>query len=628
VKRITLAGLALTLVLSLAGGLASAQETIYRLSMFEDPTTQNPYAGLGPQATVWNAYVTYDVYYSALYGYAPPTLAVVPGLAAADAPEPVEEIVDGEVRYTAVIPLRTDLTWSDGTPFTAEDVEFSYQTVMTFGAVQLGGNWASYNPIKPGTDDQYLVEKVEALDPATVKFYLTYKPGLAEWNFGALMMPIFQKAHWEPVVQRALQSENPLEELRRFENSNPVSIGGFMFGQWERGAFYENVRNPYFKGDIIKHYANGAVTIENPESGFFYATSVPAPEGEPILVVEEGPFVDAANYRLFLNQNAAALALLSGEVDFFLNSLGLSRGLRDQVAGRPGVTLVENSTNGFRYISFNMRKEPFSYPAFRQAVATLIDRELITQNILQGAAFPLATVIPPGNAAWYNPNVTVWGQGMTQAQRVAEAVRILKSAGFSWQTEPQVDLERNTYTPGSGLRLPSGQPVQPFEMLAPTPAYDPLRATFAIWIERWMRELGIPVTARLTDFNTISTTVFDEQDFDMFMLGWSLGIYPDHVYYFFHSSQAGLGGFNAGGYSDPEFDRLAEAFMAATDLETARELIFQLQEKLAQDVPYIVLFDTPILEAYRGDRLQFPYTEVLGGLSFWEALPTQVKLIR
>lgn len=627
-KRTVLVGLALTLALSLAAGMAAAQENVYRLSMFEDPTTQNPYAGLGPQATVWNSFVTYDVYYSGLYGYAPPTLAVVPALAAGDPPEPVEETIDGETRYTAVIPLRTDQTWSDGTPFTADDVAFSYETIITFGAVQLGGNWASYNPINPGTEDQYLIEKVEALDQSTVKFYLTYNPGLAEWNFGALMMPIFQKAHWEPVVARALESDNPLEELRRFENSNPVSIGGFMFSQWERGAFYENVRNPHFKGDIIKHYANGGVTIENPESGFSYATSAPAPEGEPVVVVEEGPFVDAANYRLFLNQNAGALALISGEVDFFLNSLGLSKGLQEQLAGRTGVTMLENSTNGFRFLSFNMRKEPFSYPEFRRAVAALVDRELITQNILQGVAFPLATVVPPGNAAWHNPDVTIWGAGMSQAQRVAEAVRLLKSAGFSWQTEPQVDLENDTYTPGSGLRLPSGEPVQPFEMLAPTAAYDPLRATFAVWIERWMREVGIPVTARLTDFNTISTTVFDTQQFDMFMLGWSLGIYPDHLYYFFHSSQAGLGGFNAGGYSDPEFDRLAEAFMAATDLETARELHFQLQEKLAQDVPYVVLFDTPIVEGYRGDRLQFPYTQVLGGLQYWDALPTQVKLLR
>ncbi|WP_231699379.1 ABC transporter substrate-binding protein [Limnochorda pilosa] len=623
-----LVALTVSIVLVFAVGTVGAQEKVFHVSMFEDPTTQNPYAGLGPQATVWNAFVTYDIYYSGLYGYAPPTLAVVPGIAAGDPPALVEEQVAGTAFYTATIPLRKDLTWSDGTPLTAADVVFSYNTVVAFGAVDLGGNWASYNPIKPGTDAQYLIDHAEAVDEYTVKFYLTYEPGLAEWNFGSLMMPVFQKKHWEPVVTRARQSDNPLEELRRYENANPVSSGAFMFGQWERGAFYENVKNPYFKGDVVKHYANGAVTIDNPDSGFHYATSAPAPEGDPILTVTEGPYADAANYRLFLNQNAGALALISGDVDFFLNSLGLAKGLQQQLEGKPGVTMIENHTNGFRYLSFNIRKEPFKYPEFRQAVATLIDRQLITQNILQGVAFPLATVVPPGNAAWYNPDVTIWGQGMSQAQRVAEAVRLLKSAGFTWQTEPKVDAENDTYTAGSGLILPDGQPVKPFEMLAPTAAYDPLRATFALWIERWMRELGMPVTARLTDFNTISTKVYDEQDFDMWMLGWSLGIYPDHMYYFFHSSQAGLGGFNAQGYNDPAFDRLAEEFLSATDLETARDLAFQLQEKLAEDVPYVVLFDTPIIEAFRGDRLEFPYTEVLGGLQYWDALPSQVKLIK
>jgi len=34
------------------------------------------------------------------------------------------------------------------------------------------------------------------------------------------------------------------------------------------------------------------------------------------------------------------------------------------------------------------------------------------------------------------------------------------------------------------------------------------------------------------------------------------------------------------------------------------------------DVPYVILFDTPITEAYRADMIEFPYTEVLGGIQF------------
>jgi peptide/nickel transport system substrate-binding protein len=38
-----------------------------------------------------------------------------------------------------------------------------------------------------------------------------------------------------------------------------------------------------------------------------------------------------------------------------------------------------------------------------------------------------------------------------------------------------------------------------------------------------------------------------------------------------------------------------------------------------------VLFDTPLVEAYRSDRVEFPYTESLGGLQNAAGLTTLVR---
>jgi peptide/nickel transport system substrate-binding protein len=43
--------------------------------------------------------------------------------------------------------------------------------------------------------------------------------------------------------------------------------------------------------------------------------------------------------------------------------------------------------------------------------------------------------------------------------------------------------------------MPNGQPVPPLNMPAPSAGYDPLRSTFAIWIETWLNEFGIPLNA-------------------------------------------------------------------------------------------------------------------------------------
>ncbi len=92
---------------------------------------------------------------------------------------------------------------------------------------------------------------------------------------------------------------------------------------------------------------------------------------------------------------------------------------------------MENNVNGFRYMAFNLSKYPFGIKEFRQAVSVLIDREYICERVLQGVAFPQYSVVPPGNAYWFNSNVPMWGgKGMTRSQRITEAVRLLKSAGF------------------------------------------------------------------------------------------------------------------------------------------------------------------------------------------------------
>ena len=111
----------------------------------------------------------------------------------------------------------------------------------------------------------------------------------------------------------------------------------------------------------------------------------------------------------------------------------------------------------------------------------------------------------------------------------------------------------------------------------------------------------------------------------MWILGWGLSLYPDYLESFFHSRHSGLEGHNAGGYNNPEFDRLADELLAETDVEAARQLVFNMQEFLAEDLPYVPLFDTPLVEAYRSDRVEYPYIHSLGGLQNAAGLTTLVQ---
>ncbi|MYC35622.1 MAG: ABC transporter substrate-binding protein [Chloroflexi bacterium] len=601
-----------------AGSSGAETGKVYRIGIAEDLTTTNHWAYVGPDGTVWNGYVLGGSK-PVLYGYSAQRFDWIPSLAA-DFPSPLkEETVDGQIFWTTELELVEGVKWSDGSEVTAEDFVF---TAHTATELQLTGDWPTI------VDPEYF-DHAEANGPYSLKVYFKQKPGLARWQFGLAFMPIFSKSYWQPVVAEAKQAGDTTEQQKALYAHVPdgePSAGGFIFDQWERGAFAEKTMNPdySFSGTEVTQYANGAYTASTAGVRDFSAYGEPV--GETVLEYTEGPYSESTIYSIYGSQDAAVLALKKGDIDFMLNPLGLSKGLQDQLTGEDGLTTIENASNGLRYLGFNFRKEPMDSTAFRQAVATLIDKEFLVDTVLQGVAIPIYTMVPEGNGAWYNPDVPLFGKGMTRQERIAKAVELLKEAGFTWETEPRVSEDGNfVEQQGEGLKMPNGEPVPAMEVMAPSPGYDPLRSTFAIWIERWLTEVGIPLRANLTGFNVIVDKVFNQQDFDMWILGWGLSAFPDYLENFFHSRHSGLEGHNPGGYNNPEFDRLADELLAETDLEAARQQVFKMQAFLAEDLPYVVLFDTPIVETYRSERIEFPYTETWGGLQSSAGLPGLVN---
>lgn len=605
------------------GDPEQAAEVIYRVGVFEDVTTLNYWAANGPDNTVWNAYMLPPRI--TMYELADKFFYFVPN-AAVDLPDPLAQ--EGDF-WVVEIPLRDDIQWSDGTPFTAEDVAFTANAVLELGLIS--GNWSSWY-------DPNFLEKVEAADDYTVKYYFHTKPGLSRYQYGVLVAPILSKSFWGAVVEeaaapiRALAADASEEDvlaatteaqriLFAHEPAGEPFAGTHLFGSWEQGAFLEVTSNPdfYDKGVTVELWPDGSYRTSD---GFVLGD----PQGEPETVIEIGPFTEGVLYSYYGSQDAAILALEAGEVDFVLNPLGLGRGLAERIRGKADLNVLENQVNGIRYMGFNMRRKPMNDCSFRQAVAVLIDKEFVTQTILQGVSYPIYTFVPEGNAAWFSDEAPKLGQGLTREERVNLTVAILENAGYSWANDqkPVWDAENRMVTPAGRLIMPDGTEVPELVMLSPSAGYDPLRATFAIWIETWLNEFGIPLTAQLAGFNVIVPKIFTEQDFDMWILGWSLSIFPSYLYDFFAEEQAVLDGNNAGGYINPVFEELAKQLLVCDEVEACKEIADEIQVLLATEVPYVLLFDSPIIEAYRSASVEFPYTESLSGLQYSHQNPGTV----
>ncbi len=612
----------------------------YRIGIFEDPLTINYWSYLGPDNSVWTSYVL-GGNAASLYTLSDQRFDFVPVLAKDLPPDPVQE---GDF-WTITVEMVDNATWSDGEPITAHDVEFTVQTVLD---LQLTGNWpAIYRPD--------ILDHVEAVDDYTVKFFFNDIPGLAQWQFAAAQGPILPEHFWGDTVANARtfvegvtapEAERPAdcdaeglsdEEAaacdawatydEAFENARktlyeaevaeyPV-YGGYLVDRLEPGAFVQktaNTDNYYRQGAEIIEYSDGTYveTFKDGRTIQLYGDAT----GDETLRYVNGPYSPNVIMSIYGSQDSAFLAMANGEVDYVLNPLSLARGLREQAERGEGITTVVNPDNGLFYLAFNIRKDPYSFPEFREAVDIIIDKDFVADTILQGTVIPTWSVVPAGNAFWFNPDVPTPFRELTREERVNMAVQVLKDAGWSWDTEPAWNPDRDDVDPGVGIRMPNGQPMPDTTILGPGPAYDPQRATFNQWISEWMRELGMPVESELTGFNTILNPVFVEANFDMYILGWGLTIYPDYIYDFFHSSNdtAVSGNYNTPGLNDPEFDALAEAFLAETDIIAAQEKARELQVMLSELRPYIPLFNRTSIDLYRSN-IQFPYTETLGGLS-------------
>jgi peptide/nickel transport system substrate-binding protein len=437
-----------------------------------------------------------------------------------------------------------------------------------------------------------------------------------------VLLPIFPEHFWGPIVD----ANDSFEGMYSTSGLGAPNAGAFDSSEFEPGAFWRNeaVDNYYDAGAQFTVYDNGAVEYTRP-SGVTEVYGGEPGASDVVASYTEGPFATDVTFSLYSDQNAAVLALTDGAVDFLLNPLGLQRGLQQLVLAEPSLNVIVNEQNGYRYLAFNTRKAPMNDKAFRQAVSCRIDKEFMANTVLGGSAIASNSQVPPGNSFWANPDVEGTCDGQTEEERFETAKQLLVDAGYTWTTEPMWDPANLDVIPeGAGLASPDGTPVPPMELLSPGPGYDPLRATYSLFIEQWSRQMGIPVTANPTGFTVIVDKVFATgdaaADWDMYILGWGLTPFPDHMFTFFTTANdSATGGFNTPGYSNPEFDALADEFARAKTLEEARDLIFAADAILAEDVPYVVLFTTPIIEAYR-NTIEFPFTSVLDGVQAFGGL--------
>jgi len=414
--------------------------------------------------------------------------------------------------------LRPEARFHDGQPVTAEDVKFSFDTLMSKGAPMYRGYYAD-------------VEKVEVESPQRVRFVFK-QAGNRELPLIVGQLPVLPKHWW---AERDFSKGNLDVPL----GSGPYKVADVQAG---RSIRYERVKDWWGK--------------DLPVNRGFYN-------------------FDTLEIDYYRDNTVALEALKAGQFDYWLetsaknwatayNTPAIANGqlIKEEIAN--------HNPTGMQGFIFNTRRPLFTDRRVREALGLLFDYEWANRQLFNGAYTrtrsyfdnselasvglpsadelkllePLRAQIPPQVFTdEYRPPVTD-GSGIIREQQ-RRAYQLLQEAGWRVDGDKMLDS--------------TGKPVS-FEFLLAQTEFERVLLPF----KRNLADLGIELVIRRVDVSQYINRL-RSRDFDLIVGGFGQSNSPGNEQReYWHSSSAdNPGSRNFIGLKDPAVDSLVEGLINA-----------------------------------------------------------------
>ena len=422
--------------------------------------------------------------------------------------------------------MRDGLKWSDGSDLTAKDFEYSFkrladpntaapygQTVvgMIAGYAEATGNPdADGNQTTEPNPDALQVEASE--DGKTLTIHLSYPCSYFD--------KIAAFAAMSPVQQATVETNG---DSWCTQPDTFICNGPYMISEWTPSERIVLTKNPNYVGG--------------------WDTSRIVSDTITLLLIED----EAAAYAAY---NSGEAQLVKSVPSDEIPSL---------TKAEDGGDFYVDSNLGTYYLSVNCEREPFTDPLVRKALSLAIDREYVSEVVMQGTYSPAHSISCPGitdadgsqfadNANGGTPYI-----GSDYDANLEEAKSLLAEAGYpDGEGFPAITYSTND----QGYHMPLAEYLQ------------------TAW-----SELGINVT-----IETVEWASFTPQrragDYDVCRNGWVMDYDdPSNMLELFTTGN----GNNDGKYSNPEFDAAIEASKVA-DKATHFEQLHKAEDILMEDM--------------------------------------------
>ncbi|GAB4498744.1 MAG: ABC transporter substrate-binding protein [Anaerolineales bacterium] len=306
------------------------------------------------------------------------------------------------------------------------------------------------------------------------------------------------------------------------------------------------------------------------------------------------PKVDEVIFQTFENQDALVQAIKTGQVDMVTE---MPNTAAESLKSDSNIELVVGAplAPGITDIIFNQVAPEncpedgglcTGHPALRDrnvrlAMAHATDKQKIIDVILLGLGSPGLTLIPDGLGVWYNDSLSDYEFD------TAKANKILDDAGYA-------------DTNNDGIReMPDGSQPLTFRLNWPSDSINAPRMS-ELLAEMW-RAIGITLEPQAVDPDALTAQCCPAFDFDIIIWGWASDPDPSALLYVY-TTEAIPTGSSETGYSNPAYDELYNKQQVELDFEARKDIVWEMQKIVHDDVVYIIPFYDANVQAFRKDR--------------------------
>ncbi len=437
--------------------------------------------------------------------------------------------------------MRKDVKFFDGTPVTADDFIFTTKSMMH--PKYVGPIAAGWDAIK-GYAEYYAGTKGETAADFEAGI-VTTKPleGLYKLDDYTVVFELTQPQASFLTNQTGIgildsdkYSKLPVQDWGTAKDPNnayPNGNGPYKMGQYVEGQFAKLEAN--------KGYYDGA------------------------------PYIDTIMWKITASDVAVG-AIQTGAIDwaqFGAAEYDAYKALADKGV----VQLSEYPSFVYQQMYYNSQVGPTKEKAVRHAINYAINRPAIIENIMKNHASSMYAPVHPLTFAYtdevnhfdYNP---------------AKAKQLLEDAG--WKVGKDGIREKN----GEKLHL---------RLIYPG-AGNQDRIKTAPVVQQWLKEVGIDVELVPYDWPTINRVVFEEYDFDLMFIGFSVGTDPDPTG-LWDKASVKPGSYNAPRFWTEESEKLIAQGKATTDLMERMEIYAEWQKHWVDESPALIFYATATMQA-------------------------------